>query len=258
MEKISQGPFFQWTKGLTGEAIQAAHDYIYTIIDEEGPFDGVMAFSQGAALAISILLQHEIDNSEQPPPFNFAIIFSSFVVVSPDKNFAQKEFESASQNNKEAVLRGFYGIKLSEAQNGSTQGDSVDAYAKAVEAVVVEYADIVGSTIRTIAGPHVRNDSDIPTELSGGLESIPRIYHPAIMTERVTVPAIHIVGRNDPFRKQSDLAIRLFAKGTKIVQHSGNHDVPKLDREIRAAVTATKLIIQRSELLPKKGWYWVG
>ncbi|ORX86867.1 hypothetical protein K493DRAFT_306994 [Basidiobolus meristosporus CBS 931.73] len=55
------------------EELMDAHSYVLQFIEEEGPFDGVMGFSQGAALAAAILIR---DHEHHPyPMFKFAIFF---------------------------------------------------------------------------------------------------------------------------------------------------------------------------------------
>lgn len=46
----------------TDDLVKQAQAYIEEIIEEEGPFDGVIGFSQGAALAASIMLEHAKTN----------------------------------------------------------------------------------------------------------------------------------------------------------------------------------------------------
>ncbi|KAI1454903.1 serine hydrolase FSH [Annulohypoxylon moriforme] len=50
-----------------------AIELLSEIIDEEGPFDGCIGFSQGAALLASFLLAHQSLNRFSPPPFRLAI-----------------------------------------------------------------------------------------------------------------------------------------------------------------------------------------
>ncbi|KAI0015068.1 serine hydrolase-domain-containing protein [Xylariomycetidae sp. FL0641] len=51
-----------------------------TLVDEEGPFDGVMGFSQGAALAASLIVHKmrkasRTERQRQRPVFRFAVFF---------------------------------------------------------------------------------------------------------------------------------------------------------------------------------------
>lgn len=52
-------------------------------ISEEGPFDGVLGFSQGAILAATYLIQFRLDYPSIPLPFKCAIFFSGGIPVDP-------------------------------------------------------------------------------------------------------------------------------------------------------------------------------
>lgn len=57
-------------------AVKNAFENVYRVIKEEGPFDGVLGFSQGASCLTGFLIHHQA-----PPPqselFRFAILFST-------------------------------------------------------------------------------------------------------------------------------------------------------------------------------------
>jgi predicted esterase len=55
--------------------VHECYEYLLDIIDEEGPFDGVVGFSQGAAAAATALLHSQSLDSTAPPLFKFAIFF---------------------------------------------------------------------------------------------------------------------------------------------------------------------------------------
>ncbi|KAF5716828.1 serine hydrolase FSH [Fusarium mundagurra] len=56
----------------SAKSILTAIDDLWEYIAEEGPFDGVLGFSQGASLAAMIIARARHSN---PPPFQFAIFF---------------------------------------------------------------------------------------------------------------------------------------------------------------------------------------
>ena len=58
MESFFPGPYFCYYDLPTDDLVRQAQAYIEEIIGEEGPFDGVIGFSQGAALAASYMLEH--------------------------------------------------------------------------------------------------------------------------------------------------------------------------------------------------------
>jgi predicted esterase len=55
--------------------VHECYEYLLDIIDEDGPFDGVVGFSQGAAAAATALLHSQSLDSTAPPLFKFAIFF---------------------------------------------------------------------------------------------------------------------------------------------------------------------------------------
>ncbi|KAL3473498.1 serine hydrolase FSH [Aspergillus californicus] len=58
-----------------GEDLIKAIEYTLRMIDREGPFDAVMGFSQGAALAYSMILHHAEKNGPSAPPLFEAAVF---------------------------------------------------------------------------------------------------------------------------------------------------------------------------------------
>lgn len=72
--KYYRGPFFRHWDG-TQDSVQQCYEYLLDIIDEDGPFDGVVGFSQGAAAASTALLYNQSLDRTAPPLFKFAIFF---------------------------------------------------------------------------------------------------------------------------------------------------------------------------------------
>ncbi|KAK0510875.1 hypothetical protein JMJ35_006427 [Cladonia borealis] len=55
--------------------VRESHRFLYDILDDEGPFEGVLGFSQGAGVAASLLFEQTMQpGSERPEPlFKFAV-----------------------------------------------------------------------------------------------------------------------------------------------------------------------------------------
>ncbi|KAF7133671.1 hypothetical protein CNMCM5793_004969 [Aspergillus hiratsukae] len=93
-------PYLGWHAQYDPPHVQAVHDYLWSVIREDGPYDGVIGFSEGAALAASLLLCHEhvhlIDGSAQPrdAPFKVAIFFNSVVMLSPSERIGSNITQS--------------------------------------------------------------------------------------------------------------------------------------------------------------------
>ncbi|PMD16305.1 hypothetical protein NA56DRAFT_708855 [Hyaloscypha hepaticicola] len=84
MRSMFRGPYYSWCSMLSDnklvdyESAKQALDFVLDIIVEDGPFDGIMGFSQGAALALALLLRYATDHPLDPAYTicKFAIFFS--------------------------------------------------------------------------------------------------------------------------------------------------------------------------------------
>ena len=52
-------------------SLSDAYEFLYDVIEEEGPFDAILGFSQGATLAYSFLAQHAKKYPYEPPAAQF-------------------------------------------------------------------------------------------------------------------------------------------------------------------------------------------
>ncbi|KAF4345873.1 EF-hand calcium-binding domain protein [Fusarium beomiforme] len=73
----SSGPFLGWHRRHFAKDLASAYAYVMEVIREDGPYDGVIGFSQGAALAAGLLLSHQHQAPNEPNLFKFAILLSS-------------------------------------------------------------------------------------------------------------------------------------------------------------------------------------
>jgi len=68
-------PYYGWWESNTVEDIRKAHEWLLNKIEKDGPYDGVMCFSQGCALIASFILYHltSPSTSWRPLPFKSVI-----------------------------------------------------------------------------------------------------------------------------------------------------------------------------------------
>ncbi|RAL11049.1 uncharacterized protein BO97DRAFT_406551 [Aspergillus homomorphus CBS 101889] len=73
IKDVFDGPFYSHypRDKQPGEDLARAIEYVNQIIAREGPFDGVMGFSQGCALASAMIIQHA--QNHQEPLFKLAV-----------------------------------------------------------------------------------------------------------------------------------------------------------------------------------------
>ena len=82
VEGFYEGPFFnyyKWPRSIHDDdsSIQEAYSLLYETIEEEGPFDGILGFSHGGALAAGFLAHHATQNPYDSPPFRCAVFFNA-------------------------------------------------------------------------------------------------------------------------------------------------------------------------------------
>lgn len=77
------GPYYSYYKfprsfsDIDDSDVLDAYDQLYTVIEEEGPFDGILGFSHGGTLAAGFLIQHAKRFPHDPPPVRCAIFINS-------------------------------------------------------------------------------------------------------------------------------------------------------------------------------------
>lgn len=70
------------------DSAQEALDYLYRIIDEEGPFDGIIGYSEGATVAATLILheQKRYETEGREPTFKCALFFAGWPPLNAELN----------------------------------------------------------------------------------------------------------------------------------------------------------------------------
>ncbi|KAH8647455.1 serine hydrolase FSH, partial [Tricladium varicosporioides] len=70
----------------SNESAQEALDYLYGIMEEEGPFDGIIGYSEGATIAATLILheQRRFETDGIPPMFKCALFFAGWPPMNPE------------------------------------------------------------------------------------------------------------------------------------------------------------------------------
>ena len=68
---------------------KSAHEaiaYLYNIMEKDGPFDGIIGYSEGATIAATLLLheQRRFETQGIPPMFKLALFFAGWPPMNPD------------------------------------------------------------------------------------------------------------------------------------------------------------------------------
>lgn len=232
MGAFVQGPFYCYYSGFTPADVQKGHELITDVIEEEGPFDGVFGFSQGASLALAYLFQHEVDHPNAPPPFKFAILFSSVVSFSPRDSFCQDTIERLTGEELGAL-----------ASFPKTDFDVLGPEGRAL------FEPLANAMQSGVKGGFLPAPPDARAFQQGDTSRIPRILHPELTTVRLKVPTVHVVGKKDSplMLEQSALMRRLCDdRFVKFLEHSAGHDVPRKMDDVKALVAAMEWAVDQS------------
>ncbi|KAK7721196.1 hypothetical protein SLS64_001492 [Diaporthe eres] len=177
----SPGPFYSYVTGYAPDEVSCALDDLDHFIEQNGPFDGVLGFSQGASIAATYILDCQLRRPEEQPPFNFAVLFSSVGACSPDKSCNEEIVQSFLTNADPQFKKGFPQCDFKALDHR--------------ERTFAEYLAMCHIAIKTIGikRPAITleffegNDSD----------SVPRLLHPALIKDRISIPTVHVTGKKD-------------------------------------------------------------
>jgi hypothetical protein len=72
--------------GYADESAEEAMEYLYEIMQEEGPFDGIIGYSEGATVAATLLLheQKRFEMEGRIPMFKCAVFFAGWPPMTPE------------------------------------------------------------------------------------------------------------------------------------------------------------------------------
>lgn len=201
------GPYLCYYNMPTHDQVKQAHEFIKDVMDEEGPFDGVIAFSQGAALASSLLLEHAKSKSHVDL-LKLGIFIGASLPFDLDNQTGLLQWLSARSGNTQ---------KGSRALNSEFDGE-------------------LGAE-----EPH-----GFPAAPELATQPLLGRFHPDRNPDaRIRVPTLHIIGDQDQYSGQSRMLAKMCGAESTIVRHGEGHRIPRDGEFQRKALMAMERIIQR-------------
>lgn len=187
-------PFYAFWNGDSLDEIDAARDWLADLVARSGPYDAVMTFSQGCALAATALLHHQAqaqsDPSSGPPPFKAAIFICGGVSLTVAESLgftvSREAWDRDAASRKALSDRDSASAILAQGANRWTDVDGAGGYS-------VE---------------------DASREVSGPLQ--------------IRIPTVHIYGSKDP-RYFAGVQLSSFCdpQTRKVYNHGGGHEIPR-------------------------------
>ncbi|KAF6798076.1 hypothetical protein CSOJ01_12853 [Colletotrichum sojae] len=242
---FAQGPFRCFNTSFGPHAIQASLDRLQAFIEDEGPFDGILGFSQGGSLALACLLQMAGDmRAEGPgarPVFGFAVLVSTIVAFSPDPEFCGEIVTGLTERDREVL--GMFPHDAGKNDYASLSGPPERAVFFRSLGRVLD-TSLRGGFIAP--GTPLGTEGLLSPDARDALEELPRIVHPALLPPelRIPIPTVHVVGAADDalLVGMSRLMEGLCAgpELTRSLVHDGGHDVPRKVGDVRALWAAVE------------------
>ncbi|KAI4124585.1 MAG: hypothetical protein LQ338_004723 [Usnochroma carphineum] len=192
-------PYYSFWNDYAVESVRKAHSWLRDLIKRNGPYDGVMCFSQGCSLIASFCLYHQAETPDQPLPFKVAIFICGGL-----------------------PLHGLEDVGIEVSQEA---WDMNDRSAKALAEQASADSILKSGLSRWVNAEGVNSNGDVaidPTNVFGlDFTKIPKHL-------RIQVPTVHIYGNKDP-RCPASLQLAQFSDPTlrKTYDHGGGHDVPR-------------------------------
>ncbi|KUJ14909.1 uncharacterized protein LY89DRAFT_783963 [Mollisia scopiformis] len=238
-----RGTHYSWFETSSPADILNAHEVLERIIAEDGLFDGVLGFGQGAALATSFILQRQIER--KPPLFDFAIMCSSIIAPSCDDNFAPEFYPAMwlkygvdiqKQVKEHRRIMAYLAEPSPDLPAVADVKQTQDSEALHLGGASTQNAqqDPTAQIVKELTAALIAGDSEIsqqiydmqPDDFVMNAETMPRMFHPSLTRERIHTPTVQTWGSNDTFRTHAKLVKQLFDSSgvTLVVNHDAEHN----------------------------------
>ncbi|KAK1702954.1 serine hydrolase FSH [Colletotrichum lupini] len=221
--KVYPGPYLCWYRTPTTESVTAAHRHVKSIMAEKGPFDGIMGFSQGAAVAVSMILRHQLETPSTPPLFKFAILIGSPLPFSHSLMYGidTRDYFGVSCNVDCSIL-----ARYNRPNKVPTYLITPDRYLK---------DDDDEDFHRT------EEACQQPTAAM-----FYQMFHSTSDEVRMDIPTVHIFGRRDPWYLHSKDVLELAcAERASVLEHCYGHEVPRhLSEEICDLIESAVALVE--------------
>ena len=249
-----EGPylsFYPWPPRMDeaeyDDTRERAYELIYEAIEEDGPFDAILGFSQGASLACLFLQQHARKNPYDPPwsLFRYAVFICGMLP------FRIKESQPLSRSKSSASLgKSVDAEELSECLSTITSRNplrskesfSSESSSSSVESTFSDEPSSVASPAQSImsVGP---NDDSFTIES----DNFDLVFDENF--KALQIPSVHIGGKGD---KVYDLTRKLYAGMNKDktlwIEHEMGHTIPWDKKNTQAFVDVIEQLERRAVL----------
>ena len=162
---------------------------VLEIIEEQGTFDGVIGFSQGAALASSLILRRA-----KPSPLEDLFNTAIFMCASLPFDLDRQLFTVSGDGE-------ISGLDVSNTKASATTTSVVDEMQRACG-----YSGMPDDGLRLLKRYDPTRTQQTPT---------------------MRIPTVHVIGKQDEYHEQGVKLSELAGRDARVLYHNGGHEIPK-------------------------------
>lgn len=189
-----------------------------SVIEEDGPYDGIIGFSEGAALAASFLLAEEyaLQLHGGRLAFKLAIFFNSVMLFSPSEDIGVDVTEEI-RKQEEVLSKFLQGIDSSTLAAGDYEQEMLSDSSSEVSLDVWE------------------------SRVDGGLKvfGFPAGYD----SVRISIPTLHFIGKDDQFAHHGRHLVKLCnPERQEVMNFEGGHELPRSKKSLDKSAELFELV----------------
>ncbi|KAF9893166.1 hypothetical protein FE257_012579 [Aspergillus nanangensis] len=224
------GPYLCYTSRFDPDSMDDVHELIDETIQDYGPFDGALGFSQGASVIMSYLLQRRAVESDQPLPVRFAVFCSSTVPLASHAGYCRDVLGSLSAEDERRIR--------------SCQDDAITQLPHRSSLAISVLNASVDATVNVTRHPRA-------FFLNRPLAEVPCVLHPDLFDSRLSIPTLHVRSTNDfPGLEDCSAFMQAFcdSQKTRSCNHTAGHDIPRSMLEARQMLLGMEWVVSQSQV----------
>ncbi|KAL8808018.1 MAG: hypothetical protein Q9182_000296 [Xanthomendoza sp. 2 TL-2023] len=196
--------------------IASGHEYLYNIVEDEGPFDGAMMLA-------SLLLHHTNSAPHSSPPFRSVILMNGYMPwsASPDLGLDVTPCVITHQEIPTTLVETEHLLKsIGQKDDPShrTSGSPENGPYGSLYPPMLQQQHPSPAAISISQPPHPHQSSSTYTS---------RRFFPEIDKIRISIPTAHILGTQDAlFESGAKMTEMCDAKVMRVYKHARGHEIP--------------------------------
>jgi len=263
--EVFSGPYFVWHEKYDPQSVEKVHDFIDTILEEDGPYDGIIGFSEGAALAASYLLAKEYRASlgdvavDPEKEIKLAILFNSVKPYSPSEQIGH---DAAAEFQRELRRHSLFlkGQNTARRQSSLSRED-INALTERRQSLLSQRRESIVAW-KTSGMPFRK--ASVASSCEGELSSIDEkaqgvvwnsLFSPVFSFDpdsfpcKIQIPTLNIIGLQDQFQDYSREIVRFCDPDqTEVAFLDIGHDIPRAGLEFEKLLHSLELIFMMASV----------